>query len=639
MEEILKLLTPLEHNTNYHKNDICKYFNLPIEYLDNKTKLNNNIKDELDLYKKLNEEEEIENKEEKNKEEIENKEIENKEIENKEIENKEIENTKKNIYSYLFKCNTQEGNICLKKLSNYTSNNKEFIEDSQKFYSDISMNILNNKSINKMNIDKWIKFKTQQEFLKKYQFIELERFNRFNQYPIFLQLMTLYNLTSPLLQLLLPFIFLLIPFFIIKFTMKIPITFNSYKSILMKQLNSHSFGKMFIQITNPENIEKKATAAITIAFYLFSIYQNFLLCYKFYNNIFVIKKFLYETKQHLENTKQLIEYINNFIERNNLKTYNNFSNDLKEKNVNIDNVLSLMSSINSSGFSLKSVVDVGKYMGLFHKLYYNNDLHKLLCFTNGLYGFVDIIEQIKYYVERNIMNKCTIDHNSNTNIKNAIYPYFIDIDYRNNSPDYIPNDYNSKQNYIISGPNASGKTTYLKTIMMNTIFSQQFGFGFYDKATINPYEKFFSYINIPDTCGRDSLFQSEARRCLDIITELQKDKENNFIRSMCIFDELFSGTNPEEATIAGKSFLKYINDNNIDVLITTHYLGICKLNKEKFNNNKYKNYHLQINKINNTIEYRYKIKKGKSNIKGGLEILKTLNFPNDILDNVKNYGF
>ena len=38
-------------------------------------------------------------------------------------------------------------------------------------------------------------------------------------------------------------------------------------------------------------------------------------------------------------------------------------------------------------------------------------------------------------------------------------------------------------------------------------------FGFYYKAKINPYHHFHCYINIPDTCDRDSLFQAEARRC------------------------------------------------------------------------------------------------------------------------------
>ena len=95
---------------------------------------------------------------------------------------------------------------------------------------------------------------------------------------------------------------------------------------------------------------------------------------------------------------------------------------------------------------------------------------------------------------------------------------------------------------IVTGPNASGKTTILKTVILNLIFSQSYGYGFYSKASVVLYDKIHCYLNIPDTSGRDSLFQAEARRCKDIIDSLD-DNSKHF----CIFDELFSGTNPNEA--------------------------------------------------------------------------------------------
>ena len=285
MEEIFDIFKPLDNKINHVKKDINKYFNLPIELIDEKTELNKNVREELNLVTKDDED----------------------------------------IYHHVFNCDNEEGNILLEKFSKYTSFDISFIEESQIFYKDIELNELiteESKEHKKdVKIDKWIEFKNQQEFLKKYQYIEFEKLNKLNQQPLFLQLMTLYNLTSPLIQLMLPFIFLLIPFFIIKFTMKIPLNFNTYKTILVKQLSNHSFGKMFIQITNPENLEKKMTASVTIAFYLFSIYQNFLLCHKFYKNIFIIKKFLYDIKIHLEKTKSKIETLNNFIERKKLIKY------------------------------------------------------------------------------------------------------------------------------------------------------------------------------------------------------------------------------------------------------------------------------------------------------------------------------
>ena len=112
---------------------------------------------------------------------------------------------------------------------------------------------------------------------------------------------------------------------------------------------------------------------------------------------------------------------------------------------------------------------------------------------------------------------------------------------------------NLNKQILITGPNAAGKTTLLKTTLFNIIISQQLGVGCYKKATINPYNYIHSYINIPDTSQRDSLFQAEARRCKEILDSLtnNSDKERHF----CIFDEIYSGTNPSEAIASAYSFL------------------------------------------------------------------------------------
>ena len=88
---------------------------------------------------------------------------------------------------------------------------------------------------------------------------------------------------------------------------------------------------------------------------------------------------------------------------------------------------------------------------------------------------------------------------------------------------------------IITGPNASGKTTTLKSALINIILSQQIGYGCFESLKMCPYDTIHCYLNIPDTSGRDSLFQAEARRCKEIIDiiHLEKDKTH-----YCIFDEL-----------------------------------------------------------------------------------------------------
>ena len=185
---------------------------------------------------------------------------------------------------------------------------------------------------------------------------------------------------------------------------------------------------------------------------------------------------------------------------------------------------------------------------------------------------------------------------------------------------------------LITGPNAAGKTTILKNTLFNLIICQQIGFGFFKSAKINPYKFIHCYLNIPDTSGRDSLFQAEARRCKNILDKIEntKNKENHF----CIFDEIYSGTNPYEATASAYSYLQHLSSkSNVKFMLTTHYIDLCKkLSKENI-----KNYHMSTNFINNKFNYSYLLKDGISEVKGGVEVLKDLGYPKNMINNTNNF--
>ena len=224
-----------------------------------------------------------------------------------------------------------------------------------------------------------------------------------------------------------------------------------------------------------------------------------------------------------------------------------------------------------------------------------------------------------------------------TSFKQAYFASLIE-----NKP--VKNTYKLDKHLLITGPNAAGKTTLLKTTLFNIILSQQIGYGCYKKATIVPYDMIHSYINIPDTSGRDSLFQAEAKRCKDILTKIEGNNTFSTKRHFCVFDELYSGTNPYEAISSAYGYLKYLNKlENVNFVLTTHFLDLCRrLEKEKDMNN----YHMRIdiNKINakatdakatdttdTDFTYTYKLEKGISEVKGGIKVLKDLEYPPEII--------
>jgi DNA mismatch repair ATPase MutS len=151
-------------------------------------------------------------------------------------------------------------------------------------------------------------------------------------------------------------------------------------------------------------------------------------------------------------------------------------------------------------------------------------------------------------------------------------------------------------------------------------------------------------LNIPDTSGRDSLFQAESRRCkeiIDIINNSTSGEQDIQPRHFCIFDELYSGTNPSEATKSAYAFLLYISKrDSVDFILTTHYVSICKKLKRS---NKIANYKMIVDMIDmpdgtNNVKYTYKMKKGISKIQGAILILEEMKYPSEIINEIRSYG-
>ena len=159
--------------------------------------------------------------------------------------------------------------------------------------------------------------------------------------------------------------------------------------------------------------------------------------------------------------------------------------------------------------------------------------------------------------------------------------------------------------------------------------------AFIEKQKLTPFHFIHCYLNIPDTSSRDSLFQAEARRCGKILQLINNNPQQ---KHFCIFDELYSGTNPFEAIASAYGYLNYLNKNpNISFMLTTHFIRLCNL----FDKQKYiRNYNMETTINDDNIpSYTYKLTTGISKIKGGICVLKNLGYPQDILTkNTRDYG-
>jgi len=467
--------------------------------------------------------------------------------------------------------------------------------------------------------------------------------------------MSIYNIASPLLSLCLPIFVLIVPFFVIKFK-GAELNIKEYTEILRELIQNHAIAKIFTSF-HEVDFGQKIYLLVSAAFYLFSIYQNILTCIRFYSNMKKIHDYLYKFKKYISFTTKIMDYHLN--RSNKLTSFNNFNETVSANKEILDKIRFEIDKVSSFSFSLYKITEIGHIMHIFYEIFDNIEYNNAFLFSFGFNGYYNLLQGLQSNISGLKINKTTFisaseeisgnkkeeikdkgkkgkkdknkkdkgkkEKKDRPNFKKMYYPKFID------DKSVVTNDCNLDKNMIITGPNASGKTTILKSTMINIILSQQVGFGCFESLDLKPYDNFYCYLNIPDTSCRDSLFQAEARQCKDIIDSINEKDEHNLQkeRHFCIFDELYSGTNPDEAVVSANGFMNYIvKKENVTSLLTTHYIKLCK-KLEK--NDRIQNFNMNTVKKNDTFEYTYKLIDGISKIKGGLKVLKDMNYPKEIL--------
>jgi len=348
-----------------------------------------------------------------------------------------------------------------------------------------------------------------------------------------------------------------------------------------------------------------------------------MVCIKFNSNMKTIHNYFKEIDIYLDNT---ILSMNNYLNySDNLKSQEQFNDNLKHKITILLNVSTKIKSISKySLYNLKKIGEIGKILKCFYELHSDKNYEDAIMYSIGFNGYIDCIEGLQNNIIERKINLANFINNSKKSIFEKSYYACL-----KNNKNVVKNTIKFNKNKIITGPNASGKTTILKSTLINIIFTQQFGCGFYKSANLAPFKHIHCYLNIPDTSGRDSLFQAEARRCKEILDIVDENKKETHF---CAFDELYSGTNPEEAETSASAFMLYLQKyKNVSTLLTTHFVKVCKkLDKIKG----IQNFKMLAEKIENKIKYTYKLDKGISEIKGGINVLTEMNYPKEIIDNV-----
>ncbi len=193
--------------------------------------------------------------------------------------------------------------------------------------------------------------------------------------------------------------------------------------------------------------------------------------------------------------------------------------------------------------------------------------------------------------------------------------------------DAVPNrlDMKDRKSILISGSNMSGKTTFIRTLGVNTILAQTINTACC-KEFVLPRLKVHSAIKISDDLLDDtSFYYAEVKRVKELLIESESQNPNLFL-----LDELFKGTNTIERIASGKAVLSYLNRKDNLVLASTHDLELTDYLMDSYNY-----YHFSEVIQKNFLTFDYKLKNGKLNHTNAIRILEINGFPSFVTDEAK----
>lgn len=198
---------------------------------------------------------------------------------------------------------------------------------------------------------------------------------------------------------------------------------------------------------------------------------------------------------------------------------------------------------------------------------------------------------------------------------------------------YVPNDtyldMNRNRMSIITGPNMSGKSTYMRQVALITLMAQIGCFVPAKSAKITIVDKIFTRVGASDdlTAGQ-STFMVEMSEVADILKNATK-------QSLVILDEVGRGTSTFDGISIATSVAEYIANQRVlgcKTLFATHYHELIKLEDRIEGVN---NYSVAVKKIGEDIKFLRKIVPGGVDDSYGIEVAKLAGLPNKVLNRAK----
>ncbi|WP_415425602.1 DNA mismatch repair protein MutS [Staphylococcus borealis] len=242
---------------------------------------------------------------------------------------------------------------------------------------------------------------------------------------------------------------------------------------------------------------------------------------------------------------------------------------------------------------------------------------KIISELDCLQSFAEIAQKYNYV-------RPEFSDNKTLKLENSRHPVVERVmDYN----DYVPNDCElDKDNfiYLITGPNMSGKSTYMRQVAIISIMAQMGAYVPCDKATLPIFDQIFTRIGAADdlVSGKSTFMVEmlEAQKALTYATE----------NSLIIFDEIGRGTSTYDGLALAQAMIEYVaQTSNAKTLFSTHYHELTTLDQPLPS---LKNVHVAADEYQGELIFLHKVKDGAVDDSYGIQVAKLANLPDEVIN-------
>ncbi|WP_371860664.1 DNA mismatch repair protein MutS [Staphylococcus kloosii] len=193
--------------------------------------------------------------------------------------------------------------------------------------------------------------------------------------------------------------------------------------------------------------------------------------------------------------------------------------------------------------------------------------------------------------------------------------------------DYVPNDCKLNQDtfiYLITGPNMSGKSTYMRQVAIISIMAQMGAYVPCSSAVVPIFDQIFTRIG-----AADDLVSGKSTFMVEML-EAQKALANATEHSLIIFDEIGRGTSTYDGLALAQSMIEYVaHTSKAKTLFSTHYHELTTLDQTLPS---LKNVHVAANEYKGELIFLHKVKDGAVDDSYGIQVAKLAHLPEEVID-------